>query len=75
MANLCQDIYESNANDFLRELQTKLSKLQSVKDNADPDGDFAYTVGRNIGMINSALMAARTHHQNTMLPIINKDKQ
>ena len=66
MARLCMDIYESNANAFIGEMRTKLSKLQDVKASAKEGGDYAHTVGRNAGIINAAIMAAEAYHQNAL---------
>lgn len=66
MARLCMDIYESNANAFIGEMRTKLSKIQSARANAKEGGDFAHTLSRNAGVINAAIMAAETYHQNAL---------
>lgn len=55
---LLRDLYDSNANRLLGELRSKLSKVQSVRLSASPDGAYMHTLNAYVRTLNAALDAA-----------------
>ena len=70
---IIDDLMHTNANLFMNELKSKRRTLISVRDNADPNGDYTETVQVQIDIIEAALEAANNEYHKHVKPACPAD--